>query len=252
VKKFSRPPQLSCKSYVNPDIQKTQTTIDTFKNVYIAERRVLERYRMGEVRLYEPAPSLDGVSNYDTPEESPKKNQWLLAYNKLEGNEKVKKFGSPTKFVRILFRALRGTSLSIPTVPQLACDKMIQLVADYMDKLKPEIISSFLSECERTSSAVVVQHKSANIPFLLAVYYAAIDSRLELSPLFRYCLVKNSLQGVDETDKHRIPLERLASKYQKLALWDYSLFPDIYDEVWKAVIPEDLRVAAKSFMASVI
>ena len=71
TRRFSRSPQVSNQSRPahRVELNSLPSEIQEFKQTYISERRVLERFRLGAVTLYEPAPSLDGKSKFDSPEE---------------------------------------------------------------------------------------------------------------------------------------------------------------------------------------
>lgn len=253
-RRFSRPPQVGSQSRpskrVDPDLLSPE--IQEFKNTYILERRVLERFRSGDVTPYQPAPSLDGKSKFDSPEERTGQNQWVLAYRKLS---QVQKDVSPTRFVRLLFKILRGSSLAIPTIKQLATPGTLELVADCLRGVQIEVRAQLVSEAQRAKSAITLHQKAGSSPLALAVYYAVVDSRLELSPLFKYCLAVTTVEQIrkhNDDNSHCDKLENLAKQYEFMAVMDYTLFADLYDEVWRDAIPDGLRVAAKSFMAAAV
>jgi hypothetical protein len=105
--------------------------VQKFKNTYVFERGVLQRFREGvDASGYSPSPSLDGKSRWNTAEEKTNiVSAWESAYAKLN---KAQKFTDPCKFVRILFHILRGSSVSIPTVSQLSTPNMLELVGEFL------------------------------------------------------------------------------------------------------------------------
>lgn len=253
-RKFSRPPQIG--SHARPsrrvDADSLPLEVEEFKQTYITERRLLERFRNPEATPYNPAASLDGKSMFDSPEERSKENQWLLTYQKLC---KLQNKTTPTFFVRVLFKVLRGSSLAIPTVQQLACPNTIDLVVECLEAVPRELRAAFISETQRATSAIRLHQKVGSSSFPLAVYYAIVDSRLGLSPLFKYCLAITTVEKVQKNNDESVhcdKLENLAKQYEFLALLDYTLFQDYYNEIWQDAIPERLRVAAKSFMATAL
>jgi hypothetical protein len=253
-RKFSRPPQIG--SHARPagrvDADSLPPEVEEFKQTYITERRLLERFRNPEATPYTPAASLDGKSMFDSPEERSKENQWLLAYKKLC---KLQDVTAPTFFVRVLFKVLRSSSLAVPTVQQLASPGMVDLVVECVKALPVELRAQFISETQRATSAIRLHQKLGSSSFPLAVYYAIVDFRLGLSPLFKYCLAVTTVEKVQKNNDDSVhcgKLENLAKQYEFLALLDYTLFQDSYNEIWQDAIPERLRVAAKSFMATAL
>jgi hypothetical protein len=223
--------------------------VQVFKNTYVQERRVLERFRNGPTTTpYTPAASLDGGTSTDSPEEKPRKNAWVEAYNKIKNNQN---FTDPVHYVRILFRILRGSSLAIPFVNQLATPVLLEMVNNHFVFRHRELRSEFLSESQRARTAVLLNQKGSGHPLPVAVYCAIVDPRLELSPLFKYCLAVSTSEyckknGINDSNCKR--LEQLAKQFEFLAALDYVTFADLYDKVWGASIPESFRVAAKSLL----
>jgi len=222
--------------------------VQTFKNTYVQERRLLERFRTGPTtQPYRPASSLDGKSRFNTPEEKDGENQWEVTYDKLVKAQD----NTPTQFVRILFKVLRGSALAVPTLLQLASPSMLELVANYTTKLKYSLREEFVAESQRAKSSITISQKGVGHPLSLAVYYAIVDSRLELSALFKYCLAtmtSRQIRQLGEKDSHCEKLEVLAKQFEFMAAMDYTLFPDLYDSIWGAMIPSGFRVAASSLL----
>jgi len=254
IRRFSRPPQLdnNARPAGRAAPGKLPPGVQQFKNTYVMERRVLERFRLGEVTPYRPATSLDGVSRFDSPEERTGVNQWEKSYRKLQ---QVQKLVTPSRFVRLLFSVLRGSSLAIPTVQQLAGPALVELVSECLKGVQIELRAQFVSEFQRARSAITLQQNVGSSTLPLAVYYAVVDPRLELSPLFKHCLAMKTVEQVrlnNDEDVHCEKLEKLAKRYEFMAVMDYTLFPDVYDEVWQEAIPESLRVAAREFLATAL
>jgi hypothetical protein len=228
--------------------------VQRFKNTYVFERGVLQRFREGaDASDYKPSPSLDGKSRWTTAEERTNiVSAWESSYAKLN---KAQNFTDPCKFVRILFYILRGSSIAIPTVVQVSAPNMLELIGEFLQDKGLSIREQFVSESQRAQSSIRISQKGTGHPLSLAVYYAIVDSRLGLSPLFRYCLAtetvrKLKLSGGEGEDCER--LERLAKQSELLAAMDYTLFPDDYDSVWGSVIPSDFRVVACSLLDAAI
>ena len=254
-RRFSKPPTLGSKSRAPNKAVAGQLSskLQEFKDTYIFERRMLERFRNGDSPLYTPSPSLDGKSIWDTPEE--KKNAtsvWGSTYNKVK---ELKGNIDPCHYLRILFHILRGSTISIPTVAQVASPKMLELIDDFMKSRKLELRQQFVAQNQRAQSAIRINQKGAGYPLSLSVYYAIVDNRLGLSPLFQYCLATETVKQIkasgtdgDDCDK----LERLAKKFEMFAVMDYTLFPDEYDEVWGTVIPVGFRANACNLIKAAI
>jgi len=227
--------------------------VQEFKDTYVYERRVLERFRLGPGKKYKPSPRLDGKSRWDTPEETRAlKNQWDISYKKLT---KVQEYTNPTHYVRILFRILRGSAFSIPTLNQLATGKMMELVGVYLEEHLLYVRQDFVAESERAQSAITVNHRGSGFTIPLAVYYTIVDDRLELSPLFKYCLAVSTVKQIKAegaNDEYCERLTNLAKRYELLAAMDYTLFPEDYDYVWGSVIPESFRVAACNLIKAAV
>jgi len=255
-RRFSRAPKIGTGSRAStktvrgelpPDVQK-------FKNTYVFERSVLQRFREGaDASNYKPSPSLDGKSRWTTAEERTNiVSAWESAYAKLN---KAQSFTDPCRFVRILFYILRGSSIAIPTVAQVSTPNMLELIGEFLQDKGLGIREQFVSESQRAEASIRINQKGAGHRLSLAVYYAIVDSRLGLSPLFRYCLASETVRklkssGDEGEDCER--LERLAKQFELLAAMDYTLFPDDYDSVWGSVIPSDFRVVACSLLDAAI
>lgn len=225
------------------ELGKTDPIIEAFKQTYVLERRMLERFRFGDVPAYQPSASLDGNQLFDTPEEKPKENEWAIAYNKIRTVQAI----DPNHYLRLVFRVLRGSALSIPTIKQVATARWFELAREFAEASKFEVSQQYLAESQRARSAIIRHQKGGGHTLSLAVYYAIVDDRLELSPLFRYCLAMSSskqIREADKTDLYCDRLEKLGKRYEFLAAMDYTLFPDLYDRAWGNVLPSGFRVAA--------
>jgi hypothetical protein len=219
--------------------------VAAFKQAYIDERRILERIRGVQGKPYNPSKSLDGVSRWDTPEVAKPRNEWEVAYKKLE--KEVKEV-TPTRYVRVVFRILRGSALAIPELRQLASENTISLFREYYSDTKDYLFFQLKNESERAKVSINTNFKGSGYSLPLSVYYAVLDERLDLSPLFRYCLCRSAVERIHElgeSSRHTAQLEDLAKRYELLAAMDYALFPDEYDGTWGSVIPADFRVAVR-------
>lgn len=253
--RFSRPPMINAAARPSNRLAPGELpeAVQQFKTTYIHERRFLERFRTGETsRPYRPSPSLDGQSQFDTPEETAKVNQWQSVYDEL-----IKRCPqmSPTQYVRLVFKILRGSSLAIPNVAQLNTRDLYLLVTDLLKNNELEIREQFVMESQRARASIVVNQKGVGHSLALSVYYAIVDSRLELSPLFKYCLAVTTANHIRQgggEDSHCEKLDRLAKRFEFMAAMDYTLFPDLYDAVWGKAIPPGFRVAANSMLANAL
>lgn len=254
-RRFSRPPQVGSKSRApqNSAPGELSTEVQSFKDTFIFERRALEQFRTGTPSNYKPALSYDGKSRWDTPEEKPVMvNAWKKQFNALKSNPDVPE---PRLYVRILFRILRESSLAMPTPSQLTSPNMLMLVSEFLQDIVTKIRQQFVAESQRAEKAIRVNEKGAGYPFDLAVYYAIVDSRVGLSPLYKYCLATAAckqlmLKQSDARDS--VKLKSLAKEYELMAAMDYCCFPQLYNEVWGEVIPEAFRVAACGYVDSAI
>ncbi len=150
----------------------------------------------------------------------------------------------PSAYLRILFKVLRGSSIAVPTVNQLASSQMIDLVNDFLSDHVRDLRSQFVAESQRAQQAIRTYNQGAGYSLGLSVYYAILDAKTGLSPLFKYCLAVEMSKRKNQEDSVSGKLFDLAKEYKLLAAMDYTLFPEHYDEVWGEVIPEDFRVAA--------
>lgn len=251
-RRFSRAPTVGTGSRASDRNVRGELPVEVqrFKATYVLERRVLQRFREGaDAPPYTPSPTLNGRSRWDTAEERTSSvSAWEKAYRKLERSPYPV---DPCRAVRILFYILRGSSIAIPTVAQLATPNMLELVREYIQDKGWSIREQFVLESKRAESAIRINQRGAGHALGLSVYYALVDSRLGLSPLFRYCLAmetakKLKLSGYDGEDCNR--LEKVAKQSELLAAMDYTLFPDDYDVVWGSVIPSNFRVVACSLL----
>lgn len=252
---FSRPPKCGAGSRAADRTAPGELApeVQEFKNIYVHERRLLDRFRQGSsVQPYQPAASLDGKSRFDTPEERVGVNQWKVCWDRLD---KAQNQISPSQYVRVLFRILRGTSLAVPTLLQLATAPTLELVREYLKDNEMDFRQQFVAETQRARSSIVISQKGSGYSLALSVYYAIVDPRLELSPLFKYCLAATTSEHLHRAgipDSHCEKLDKLAKQFEFLAAMDYTVFPDLYDRVWGKVIPAGFRVAAASLLRTAL
>jgi len=249
--KFSRPPIPNLNSRPSADsFNELPAEVRLFKDTYIQERRVLERFRQGSsVSVYQPASSLDGKSKFDSLEERKTTNQWQAVHKKLGLLQHLK----PTNYVRILFYILRGSALTVPTLNQLAAPKTIEMVLDSFQKIEDDLRWQFIAESQRIKTAIVIYQKGDGYSLSLAVYYALADNRLELSPLFKYCIATSTCERLlqsDKKDPHIKKLNKIAKQFEFLAAMDYTLFPQLYTAVLGKIIPADFCVAAAGIVSA--
>lgn len=219
---------------------KISQNVDTFKNIYVHERRLIERVQKGSSH-YKPSPRLDGKSRFDTPEEIVAVNEWVKAYNALTA--KIPEL-DPKLYLRVLFKLLRRSDIPVPTVQQVGHIKYVDLVRDYIKEQKNQILSEFRSEVQRANIAVTINEKGAGYPFTLSVYYALLDHNLDLSPLFKYCLAQTTvdhLKAKQKCDSHCEKLEKLATQWELLAALDYTVSAADYDAIWGVAIPIEFK-----------
>lgn len=248
---FSKPPAIGGKAKA-PEKSRIDGGVSEkvlrFKATYVFERRMLERFRSGKTELYNPAPSLDGKSMWDTPEVKPTKNAWVDVYDRLTtACPKV----DPITYVRILFKVLRGSALPVPTVAQLPSHNMLTLVEEFLKDFVVDIREQFVAQSQRAQSAIAINSRVSKNPLGLAVYCAILDEQSGLSPLFKYCLatetarqLKSANQQTDWVQK----LRQLAKEYELPAAMEYTLFPSDYDSVWGSAIPTDFAHKASRLL----
>lgn len=259
---FSKPPRPSVKARpVSASLAVDDALpgyVDLFKRTYVLERRVLDTCRLGpDAKVYHPAKSLDGGNRYNTPEEKEKKNQWVSAYQTIAS---VSKPRTPIEYVRILFYSLRASSLATPTVLQLATADNQKTVEFYANSAFSRIQAKFITDATRAKTEIVLRTSSnsgtrQSMPD--AVYCSLLDSRLELSPLFRYCLAVDTLQKAEGDRKSGVNMDFNVSRMKKyvkslefLAAFDYTVFPDVYDSVYGASLPSGFKKLALSLVES--
>lgn len=240
------------------DYDEIPSYVDLFKRTYVLERRVLDVCRLGsDAQGYNPAKSLDGGMRYNTPEEKPKKNQWLVAYHKVADASKPR---TPIEYVRILFYSLRVSSLPTPTVAQLASANNAAIVADFTKDVFRRIQAKFIADSDRAKTEILLRTSSAagtRQSMLSAVYCTLLDSRLELSPLFRYCLAVSTLQTAEgerkadvNLDSSYLRMQTYANNLEFLAAFDYTVFPEIYNSVYGSSLPSRFKQLALSLVES--
>jgi len=247
--KFSRSPVpgLNSRASSGNVASELSTEVQLFKDTYVQERQVLDRFRQGEfAAVYQPASSLDGNSKFDTPEERKSVNQWQVMYKKIEQMTKL----NPTHYVRVLFYILRGSALTVPSLIQLAVPTMIELVIEFLGKAEDDLRRQTIAESQRIKTAIVVFQKGNGYSLSLSVYYALIDSRLELSPLFKYCVATSTCESLIKTDPHIEKLNKVAKQFEFLAAMDYTLFPQLYNAVLGKMIPASFCVAAAEIVSA--
>lgn len=253
TRRFSVPPRPGNKSQPVTSSRTDGLTADVrqFKRTYVVERNLLQKFRSADSETYRPAKSLDGESNYVGLEEKQKKNVWFEIYNKLKGMQPV----PPVRFIRLLFRCLRGTSLAIPTVQQLASANSVKFVTDFLQASPDSVRIELVSQTQSIRPTIVLQQRQSGADLPLAVYYAITDPRADLTPLFKYCTARSTSELVK---RHNVnltncpKLDQLAKDCEILAAMDYSLFPDLYDQIWGQLIPSGFRVLAEQALASAL
>jgi len=224
-----------------------------FKKVYVHERRYLERFRYGpEHRPYTPSPSLDGKSKYNSPEEKKTPNEWAAAYERLAS---FKRYPSPEHYLRVLFRLLRGSSLPIPTIRQVATHQLREYVNVFLNTQEKQLADQNARERQQAKVEITLKHLGSGYPLSLSVYYAVAGSHLPLSPLFRYCLATSTvakLKADNEADEHCEALLSVAKQFEFQAAMEYTLFPGEYDKIYRDVLPEGFCVAACELLESAL
>lgn len=247
--KFSRSPVPGSNSRAPSHSRGTglPVEIQLFKDTYVQERQVLDRFRQGEfAAVYRPSSSWDGESKFDTPEEKKKVNQWQAMYRKIEQMSHL----NPVHYVRVLFYILRGSALTVPSLTQLAAPQTMEIVLDFLKKAEDDLRRQFISESQRIKTAIVVFQKGNGYPLSLSVYYALNDPQLELSPLFKYCVATSTCESLLKTDPHIEKLNKVAKRFEFLAAMDYTLFPQLYNAVLGKIVPESFRVVAADLVSA--
>jgi len=244
---FSADPKLSINSRNIPARANTaipQTDIALFKNIYVAERRFLTQLQHGDKASYHPAKSLDGTE--ETLEDKAKPNEWIKAYNNISA---LKITTTPVHYVRILFRLLRVSSLAIPTVAQLTSTANLELVREHLDNLSAFIQIEYLAAIRRTKLSVSVNAKTEEIHN--AVLRSVLDERLQLTPLFKYCLLHDTSTNSNLIEADRKKLEEVRDRFEEVAALEYTVFPATYDSVWGKAIPTHFKNKATDIVARI-
>jgi hypothetical protein len=245
--KFSKAPKLSINA--KPAPQSTSAVnhpeLDLFKRTYVAERRLLLQMQKGDTATYFPAKSLEGSPA--TLEDKAKPNQWVKAYNDINALKIAK---TPVHYVRILFRLLRVSSLSIPTVQQLTSGANVELIQEHLLNIVAFIQIEYLAAVRRTKLSVSVNAKTE--PIHNAVLRSMLDERLQLTPLFKYCLLHNTSLNPNLSDQDRKKLEEVRDRFEEVAALEYTVFPDTYDSVWGKAIPDHFRSSAQAIVARIM
>lgn len=227
-------------------IESMPPAIQEFRATYVYFRRQAEAMQSaGGSHRYAPAASLDGLPRSQSVEDRPPKNAWVAAYNSLQAAD----LGglTPTAYVRMLFHTLRGSSVALPTVHQLTAKSFIELVLESAREFRRELQERFVSTEQRFRNAVHGLAYGQRVSLPVAMYYTIMDPRTGLSSLFCYCSLRAALKGATEAERRTedyLRLARLADQLVAEAADEYSLAPDIYDEVWGTVIPDGFRVMA--------
>jgi hypothetical protein len=170
---------------------------------------------------YRPAEKWDGGTDDDGREH---KSIWISIARFMIANKL-----SPEITIRKRFAISRGKSVPWPN--QIA-------VATYLDVYTG--VQSVVSAAD-VATCLEMDKTYARAAFnSLASRYAGLDSSkqttamlldntYETSPLMRYCLA------------HACKLPDVAKRLARRALAQYTLAADIYDRVWKEIIPDNLR-----------
>lgn len=217
------------------------------KQTYTLERRFLEYFRSGEVSKYKPAKSLDGGSKWNTPEVKASKDAWASACGKLEA--KVNDV-SPSRYVEVLFAAVRDSAFPIPTVNQLASASYLKLYDEYTKVVNSLIINNFKSGMRSIEINIFSQPAQDQDSVSRAVYKSLLDRSLSLSPLLCYCVsVSYAKELTDPSDaKFLKAIKRIAEDNKLAAAKEYSTFPDLYDQSWGDFIPAKFKGNAKKLV----
>lgn len=238
-------PRPSANAYKpNRDGGEIPDKVKEFKATYVLERRILEGIR-GKLVPYVPSPSLDG-EKAATIEDKDKPNVWVKMYIKLE---RMSSAGlQPSAYLRVLFSALRGTSVAIPWLPQVASNDMLEIVYDYVADIDVIIKNQLMMDGARAKSSIRIGTLGYKQTMAHAVCLAVLDRTLGLSPLFCYCLLYSTAAALREGGDRSIDrdrLERLIGVFSIQASLEYSLFPEKYDKIWANEIPADFSYTSR-------
>lgn len=221
--------------------------VKSLKQTYTLERRFLEYFRSGEVSKYKPAKSFDGGSKWNTPEVKASKNAWASTCDKLK--QKIPEV-SPSRYVEILFAAVRDSAHAPPTVIQLASPNYLKLYEDYTKVIDSLVSSSLQSGMRSIEVNIFSQSSQDRDSVSRAVYKSLLDKSLSLSPLLRYCVSVAYIKDLKEPSDAKFlkAMKRIAEENKLVAAKEYSTFPIIYDRVWGNFIPQKFRSAAKKLV----
>ncbi len=95
-------------------------------------------------------------------------------------------------------------------------------------EIRTDILNTFESNKAYTSANICRLQLYGGLSESDALQKVALDATNVLTPLFRYCILK----GLDRP---------IAANYLDAALYTYSRHPDLYNEVWGAWIPQELK-----------
>jgi len=137
----------------------------------------------------------------------------------------------PLPYMQCIFRKWRS-----PTPPQVNHLMSAQALGLYEDEMRrvPDELQRKLEMCDR----LLRQRFSLNtlhhhMDEEQAAIRALLDIRIELSPLFRYCMAYAGNYA------------KIAAQFQNAALLEYTPLRDQYDQIWGDLIPKVLRDAAR-------
>lgn len=202
-----------------------------FKQTYVLERRAFETARDGKASTYQPSRRWDGVTTYDAdhPDGKTTKNVWQETCRVL-----LRKHIDPVDYLRRMF-SRHSRSKPVPNPDGLLSPECLR---NYETGSQLDGIEIALSlRIQQQTARMYVQERATGYkwPTHQAVIDVVLDTDIELSYLFRHCLIAN----VDHPE-----VRKFSKLYEVEAAMQYMRAKRFYDESWSQWLPPNFSQTA--------
>lgn len=209
----------------------------TIKRVYTEERRrqILRFTQVAED--WQPSPRWDGSDGRGGPEgEPPRVSDYLKVARGL-----LSRGLDPAQYVRAQFSVFREHVLRPNQLLSPACLRNYEKAIDEAQAVLPAALTS--QRALASGRIVLMTSPPLSLSRTEAWLYVALDTDLALSGLFRYCLLRHTLDN-----ELREAAASVRDRFEEAATWwlpeaaaQYWRNPSAYDRHWGRILPPDFR-----------
>lgn len=206
-------------------------TAQQLRNTYIFQRRAYLQALTGKESLWLPPRTEKGQKGApENPEIGKRPDQWLHITRTLMA-QKI----NPIEYVNRIFAGLIGKNRRAPEPGALLSANWINFHR-HRSRVAPEEIAVALRSQRQVAADYILSLQSPKVSMLQATIEVLEDDDIPLSALFRYCLAVSMPE---------VEVQPVARFYQGAAALQYIPSAQIYNRVWKELIPAEFRELAK-------